>query len=251
MSAAALDFRQIIQPKAGYTLGNPSTQAREFDYGGNTYVLPGRNEDWSAKNPELYGAGPGTLRIYGKPGAKPFPITADEIVIYAVGHDGRTGKLGPAGVRVLFGDARDELVWEEGANVWREKQYQNDLSIQYAHQKAVAVAKEAGHPIPHPDTKVRDAMARVASFQAENGVNSPFTCQECGWPFNEAEKLATHMQTSHLGQGSAVAVPSSNGEVEALKAALKAQSEQMAALTNLVTQALTPRKPGRPKKEEN
>jgi hypothetical protein len=182
-------------------------------------------------------------------------VSAKEILEYAVGDDGISGRVGISGVRVLFGDSRDEIVMADAAEAHRQKQYQHDLTIKYAHQKAVVIARDAGLPPAAPDKRVREAMARINRYEAENSVTAEFTCGECNWPFFDAQSLSSHKESSHQGQGQPAGVAAPSIEVDVLKAALAAQSEQVAALTGLVTQLVTAQsapknKGGRPKKQK-
>lgn len=244
MSTAVLDYRSIIQPKVQYRLWNPAPTPVERDVSAVAFVIPAE----------------GTLDVFGLPAAttdgkgNALPrgsssyreaLSAEQILVHLVGEDGRSGKLGPLGVRCLFGDERDELVKEEGREAWKLWQYQCDLKAEYAHNKAVQNAKEHGQPPPVPTRETRERMSRRAAFERESQVVASHPCPSCNWPCFSEQELSSHDQTTHQ-RGSAVEATASpvSTEIAELKATVAAlQSIVAAALTVNATKARRGRKP--------
>ena len=233
-----LDYRSLILPELTFTLCNPSITDVEFTYGGDTYVIPAEG---------TLDIRPTRHRITDRENLEFREVSAKEILEFAVGEDGRSGRVGVFGVRVLFGDVDTQAaIWAEAAEANRQKQYENDLLTKYAHHKAVKIATDAGSPPPAPDKRVREAMERLNRYEAENDAAAKFQCKSCAWPFVTAEQLSTHIEATPTCQGGQAPAPaaSQSNEVAALTA-------QVATLTNLVTALVTApkNKGGRPRKE--
>lgn len=240
-----LDFNEIVQPKAQYRLYNPAPVEVSQDFSGDSYTIPSKGEI------AIHDLPASTVNSVGRPierGSAGYreSVPAIKIVQHFVGEDGRSGKLGPLGVRCLFGDARDALVRAEADQTFELFQYQTDLKTEYAHNKAIQNAKEFGQPPPVPRESVRKAIERRVAYEKNNkgAVIPSHPCQQCNWPFWSEQERSTHIQTTHAdgrGVGTQSAAPSSD------LAALQAQIE---LLTKIVAGQSAPKKRGRKPKDQ-
>lgn len=243
MSTAVLDYRSIIQPKVQYKLWNPAPNDVERDVSAVTFVIPAGGTLDITGLPAAVTDGKGNALPRGSSSYRE-ALSAEQILSHLVGEDGRTGKLGPLGVRCLFGDERDELVKEEGRETWELWQYQNDLRAEYAHNKAIQTAKEAGLPPPPPTRETREKIARRVAYERDSQVVPTHPCPSCQWPCFSEDELRSHdISTHQRGTLTTEASPVST-EIAELKATVAAlQSIVAAALTVNATKARRGRKP--------
>lgn len=252
MSTAVATNRHKYRPRDEARLWNPSPQRVERDFNGDTYVLPARDED--------LGNGPGVLVVHGKPsrpapehkrgqaGYFDQPILASDIVDHLVGTDGISGKLGKWGVREIFGGPEDEAIKAEAIKAHDEYRYWQDCQIEYDHNRAVQVAKDAGLMPPQPSPQVREAQLRRRKYESEAGLVVPFPCPTCNEPFREQTALDAHIQVVHsrnrdaapAADGSALAVL--QAQVEMLTKLLSAKQAEAPAAEP------APKRRGRPRK---
>jgi hypothetical protein len=233
---SSFDYKSVLKPRDFLTVFNPSKEVIQRDFGGNTYVFP------AEATVEISGV---THTKHNREGnLEPFYIQAATVVAHFLGEDGRSGHLGPLGVRVLSGDPdTDEQIKAEARQVLKERMYLNDIATRAAHLASVKVAKDGGQPAPSPSRPTLEAYQRIAAYEAANGqFNAPFKCAECAIPFFEAALKDAHDAAHHVGRAQAT---SSNGEVEALKATVAALTQ---LVQTVVAQAQAPKKVGRPRK---
>lgn len=238
----SLNYREIIQPKAQFRLYNPAPIPVERDFAAQTYVIPAQGEL------AIYGLGASHTNTRGEGLPKGSAswrdaVPAEVIVAHFIGEDGRSGALGPLGVRCLFGDERDVEVRAEAAEAWKLWEYKSDLKEEAAHNKAVQNAKENGIPLPVATIRTREAIRRRAEFEKETAVIASHPCQ-CGYPCFSADELNSHTLSTH-NRASAQPEGNSSAEVDVLKAqiaALTAAVQTMAAVQGAKARR------GRPKK---
>ena len=233
---SSFDFRTVLSPKTRLNAFNPSHVDIKKDFNGNTYTFPAEGvcviEDIAGKKWNSEGR------------TEDFPISASEIAIHFVGEDGRSGHLGPLGVRILSGDpVVDEQIKEEAYRVCKERMYINDVNIRNAHMAAVRVAKEGGNPPPTPERYVIEAMQRIEQYEAGGNTALPFSCPDCHMPFLNAEEVPRHQEAQHKTAPVAQAA-SPSSDVTDLKNMVADLARSVAALAA----ANAPKKPGRPRK---
>ena len=225
MSAApVIDFEALLKPKVEFRLYNPCPEPVEQDFDSWTYVIPAKGFLEIAGRPSHPHPDP---RLKGSPGYRDFPIEAKDIVKHLVGEDGRSGKLGQRGVRVLFGDSRDEAVIAEADAAAAEWQYRCDLQTEYAHNKSNTNLKEQGIAPAPPSARVQDAIRRRVEYEKGNNTRATHPCPECEWPFYSEQEVSSHIESTH--KRAVVSAPVSGG---ADVAALEAKVE---LLTRLLT----------------
>jgi len=208
MSSQQIDYSSIIAPVTSYKLYNPSEEEVSRDFAAKSFRFPPAHED-------RFGLGPGVVaigdvKIRGHEDQKGYAavetMPALDVVRYFCGHDGRSGKLGVLGIRLLTGNpTQDAQIKAEAREACTEAKYQHCLQLKAAHLSRVQKEKEAGQPLTPPDKTIRDAMAYVAKVDAERGTTALITCPDCGWGLQSNDELPAHIASIHPEKAQQVA----------------------------------------------
>lgn len=237
MSAVAIDYTNVTAPVSQYTLCNASDATVSFTYGGKDYHIPPN----------------GVLELHDRPGQNfrfnGEVITAKEVMNYAVGEDGISGAVGKRGVRVLFGDSRDELVWDDSRTVARKFKYDSAVAKIYAHEAHVKKFSEQGMQAQKPSADVREAYRIRDEYERDYGeVVEPFPCPTCNWGFKSQDALNFHQESMHKTVAP-VASPV-NADISALLNAFKEQNAILLQALVDAKAAAAPKRRGRKPKVE-
>lgn len=241
MSSAAIDYRSLIQPPVQYRLYNPSDKAIEHEHNARNYVIPAKDQFHVDRKTKVRYTEAGVLpiagysytEIVGKV-AEQRVITAQDIVAFLVGEDGVSGKLGKAGVRLLYaeGDERNEAIKKEADETHRLKVYEDAKAVIAAADAENAKRIEAKVAPNPPNQKVRMAYRLIADIETSGSVEvHPFQCPKCYEGIKTETLLRQHISELH-----------SKYEGTLLKAA------NLAPITEDEVSETPKRKPGRPKK---
>lgn len=221
---STLTAQQIYAQRASVTpalyLYNPQDKPVSGTFEGQDYVLPAANECWiKVKKGRLIAQHdePGVLPIRGyqvdykydarvdrrrvknQEGIKTETITAEMIVEHLVGPDRMSGKLGPAGVRLLTGDPELDLIIKADAReTWLRKTYEDARILVTAHEQLVAAATATGKPVPMLSPRVRAAYRTVANFEAGGADFAvKHVCPKCGDRLKEDADARAHVLAYH------------------------------------------------------
>lgn len=132
-----------------------------------------------------------------KTGTMQRAMTAQQIVKELIGEDGTLGKLGKRGIRILFGDERDDLARQDSRVAWREAKYHICLALKNSHMAINQKQREADLPGLAPSKRVMEAMSYVAQYEAEFNPKARYACPECNWPFVEKNQRDAHIVAQH------------------------------------------------------
>ena len=228
--SAAVDFSKVFVPQGAFTLYNGSDEVVEWTCASKDFrIAPkGTLEITDIRvHPENV---PSSSRHVGPAGTMP----AKDVAKFAVGEDGRSGKVGRRGVRMLFGDERDEAIKREAHVTANQMKYDTACAGVRAHEAAVSKAREVGAPVPVPSPRVRQYYRDREQFEAEAGLQTyPFTCETCNAGFQTEGQLVGHRGAAHK-QAAPVASPA--GDTAALVTAIQAQgAAQLEAIKEMGT----------------
>lgn len=201
----AFSLEALKGPTYELRVYNPCEEEVEADYAGETYRIPamsdvavipkGSHRLWDSNQTSAHGIG----------GWKLVPVTAEEVVRYMVGDDGRSGRLGARGIRLLDprgdGNGINDKIRGEAREAWLRKQEDNDQAWVKAHEDTVRKALELGmkNP-PEPDQKTLAAYRRLRERRAAGvSTEKPFRCTRCGLGVMTQADLDQHAEDFHGG----------------------------------------------------
>ncbi len=205
MSAEIINLSDALRPSDEMYVYSPADRVLETQVGGNMIRFCPSTEDWG------FGSGitrivgytwyyregrDGTLTIKAQGAAK---MTAQEVVEFLLGADGRSGDMARAGVRPLLNDPkRDETLKAEARKVWSEKRYFDARNKVRAHEAAVEKARVAGTETPSYSKEIDDAYKTKAEFERGGyAPQSTHPCPVCNAPaYTEAER-EIHLRDAH------------------------------------------------------
>lgn len=208
-SSGKPDYKAIIQPTLQYELYNPSNKAIEFAYDNCTYRIPAAHENWVGIDPSDPALGKIT---YPEPGVMPVwsPIgkryTAADIVKFACGLDGRTGRvLGIRGVRPLFGEEEEinQLVKQEAQEAYLERQMLIVNQGISAYEQGVAEDTAEGRPPRMMPTVIREFYEQRRAWQTLPSTR--FACPVCRWQLESEDATWVHILAYHKDHPNEVA----------------------------------------------
>jgi len=221
--AQRLDYRTKISPRPQFYLFSPADERLEAMVNAESLIFPKTDEIacvvYSTRLDRCEGARharrcpwrdadaqplEGVLPIREQPGY-PDPktgtllraMTAQQIVKELIGEDGTLGKLGKRGVRILFGDQRDDMARQDSRIAWREAKYGICLALKNSHMAINQKQREADLPGLAPSKRVMAAMQYVAQYESEFNPQAKYACPECSWQFQEKNERDSHIVAQH------------------------------------------------------
>lgn len=252
--------QQIYAAQASRTLKlylyNPQDKPATGKHGAIDYVLPPATECYiKVKRGRVVESHdePGVLPIAGyafvyKEGGKSerrqINVTPEEIVDHLVGPDRMSGQLGPAGVRLLTGNAElDEIIKNDARETWKRKTYEDAMALRNAHEQVIATATAAGKPVPSLSPRVRAAYRTIADYESGGGEYTvKHTCQACGDRIKTDEDARAHVLAYHRNRSAELLDKMKLSEVPATSAVVVDDGD-------LETLDAPPKRgPGRPRK---
>lgn len=274
-TAVPLTAQQIYQRQAQQTLTlylyNPQDKPVSATYDGVDYTLPGANEYYikvkKGRVVEQHDE-PGVLPVRGHryhykydnrvvlkkiknhEGVQERVVTPEEIVEYLVGPDRMSGRLGPAGVRLLTGDpAHDKIIKDDARETWLRKTYEDARVLVTAHEAVVAAATATGKPVPILTPRMRNAYKTIAAYEA-GGAEFAFkhACPICGDRLKDDDTARSHVMAYHPAKAAGVLEKLKVAEMPVATASPYLADEEAEALA--VMPEPPKRGPGRPKKAE-
>jgi hypothetical protein len=187
-----VDFSRIIQPTIQFELYNPGDEAVTQEVDGEQYTVPGNSEYAYLLR------GNGTASRYDKPGVLPITGTgvlpARTIVEFLVGPDGRSGKIGSRGIRLLIA-GYEEQIMEEAYTAWVDAKRFDAINLTRSHEEANARATANKEPLKRPSRKVMEAYNWLA--ENDSAASLRFSCPICNWGLKYEQELHVHITTHH------------------------------------------------------
>jgi hypothetical protein len=258
---STLTAQQIYAQQAQRTLAlylyNPKDEPAKATYNAIDYVIPPATECFIKvkrgrvleKHDE-----PGVLPIRGysyihRETAKSEPqqinISPEQIVEYLVGPDRMSGRLGPAGVRLLTGDPElDEIIKRDARETWLRKTYEDALALRNAHEQVVAAKQAIGQPLPSLSNRTRAAYRTIAAYEANGGEYAvKHTCPKCGDRIKEDADARAHVLAYHRNEAAALLEKLKLSEIPDTQA-----EDAEAPTVDLPIPPAPKRGPGRPRK---
>lgn len=202
MSTAVQPRTRVQRPVVEEMAYNPNSFPIEFQFGGEHYYLPAKDEHWvDSRTGETY-AIPGVMPIRPKgshfetkfepiaAGGKAYtaftaPISTKELMTYMLGDDEMSGRLGKAGVRLLAvnDDGINSAIRADAEKTAAEKKYADACATVSAFERANHKSISEGAPAKSPNANQRTAYKVKAQFESGEGVEGvqamPFQCPQC------------------------------------------------------------------------
>lgn len=218
---------------------SPAPRVLSHDVGGCTIRFCPATEDWG------HGLGitritplawydrerDGTLVIKARGSAK---MSAEEIVKFFLGDDGRSGDMGRAGLRPMSGEPeKDALIRAEAQKAWAEKTYFDARNKVRAHESAIDKARVAGTEAPGYSKDIDDAYRTKADYERQGyAPAATHPCPVCMAPaYTDAER-SIHLRDVH-GQAEKKEPATDVAMIGLLTQLVESQAQTMARITKL------------------
>lgn len=191
------DYGTLFNPTVVFELYNPAEAPHRFSYDGVDYVIPGKDQHWEGRDPFTRKAirwpRAGVLPLWDRADGR---TPAAKIAKFAVGKDGYSSRVSAIqGVRLLFGDDRDEDVTSEAREAYTERHLQITEERVRQWESYVANQRSTGQAVRPMPRKVREAYNFRSSHYG--ALANRYACEICQWSYPEQVQVYAHTIAFH------------------------------------------------------